>query len=82
LLLLDEPASGLNPNETKELTELIYKIKEKFNITIIIIEHDMTVVMTVCNDIIVMNEGNIIGRGTPKEIQNNKKVIEAYLGGI
>ena len=82
LLLLDEPASGLNPNETRELTELICKIKEKFNLTIIIIEHDMTVVMTVCNDIIAMNEGNIIGRGVPKEIQNNKKVIEAYLGGI
>jgi len=82
LLLLDEPASGLNPNETRELAELICKIKEKFNLTIIIIEHDMTVVMTVCNDIIAMNEGNIIGRGIPKEIQNNKKVIEAYLGGI
>lgn len=82
LLLLDEPASGLNPNETKELIELIYKIKEKFNLTIIIIEHDMTFVMTICDDIIAMNEGNIIGRGTPKEIQNNKRVIEAYLGGI
>lgn len=82
LLLLDEPASGLNPNETKELIELIYKIKEKFNLTIIIIEHDMNFVMTICDDIIAMNEGNIIGRGTPKEIQNNKRVIEAYLGGI
>ena len=81
LLLLDEPASGLNPNETRELTELIYKIKEKFNLTIIIIEHDMTVVMTVCNDIIAMNEGNIIGRGIPKEIQNNKnsKLIQDKL---
>ena len=82
LLLLDEPASGLNPNETKELIGLIYKIKEKFNLTIIIIEHDMTVIMTVCNDITAMSEGNIIGRGTPKEIQNNKRVIESYLGGI
>jgi branched-chain amino acid transport system ATP-binding protein len=82
LLLLDEPASGLNPNETRELIELIYKIKEKFNLTIIIIEHDMSVIMTACNDITAMNEGNIIGRGTPKEIQNNKRVIESYLGGI
>jgi len=82
LLLLDEPASGLNPNETRELIKLIYKMKEKFNLTIIIIEHDMSVIMTICNDITAMNEGNIIGRGTPKEIQNNKRVIESYLGGI
>lgn len=82
LLLLDEPASGLNPNETRELIELIYKIRKKFNLTIIIIEHDMSVIMTACNDITAMNEGNIIGRGTPKEIQNNKRVIESYLGGI
>jgi len=81
LLLLDEPASGLNPNETRELIKLIYKIKEKFNLTIIIIEHDMSVIMTICNGITAMNEGNIIGTGTPKEIQNNKKVIESYLGG-
>jgi len=82
LLLLDEPASGLNPNETKELIELIYKIREKYNLTIIIIEHDMSVIMTICHDITAMNEGNIIGEGTPKEIQNNKKVIESYLGGV
>jgi len=82
LLLLDEPASGLNPNETRELIKLIYKIKEIFNLTIIVIEHDMSVIMTICHDIIAMNEGNIIGRGTPKEIQNNKRVIESYLGGI
>ena len=82
LLLLDEPASGLNPNETRELIELIYKIREKYNLTIIIIEHDMSVIMTICHDITAMNEGNIIGEGTPKEIQNNKRVIESYLGGV
>ena len=82
LLLLDEPASGLNPNETRELIELIYKIREKYNLTIIIIEHDMSVIMTICHDITAMNEGNIIGKGTPKEIQNNKRVIESYLGGV
>jgi len=82
LLLLDEPASGLNPNETRELIELIYKIREKYNLTIIIIEHDMSVIMTICHDIIAMNEGNVIGEGTPREIQNNKRVIESYLGGV
>jgi len=82
LLLLDEPASGLNPNETRELIELIYKIRKKYNLTIIIIEHDMSVIMTICHDIIAMNEGNIIGEGTPREIQNNKRVIESYLGGV
>jgi len=82
LLLLDEPASGLNPNETRELIELIYKIKKEFNLTIIVIEHDMSVIMAICHDIIAMNEGNIIGEGTPKEIQNNERVVESYLGGI
>jgi len=82
LLLLDEPASGLNPNETKGLIELIYKIKEKYDLTIIVIEHDMSVIMTICHDIIAMNEGSIIGVGAPIEIQNNEKVIESYLGGV
>ena len=82
VLLLDEPSSGLNPGETKELVELISKIKEKYNLSIFIIEHDMSVIMSICNDIIAVNEGKIIGMGKPKEIQKNKKVIEAYLGGI
>jgi len=82
ILLLDEPTSGLNPGETKELVELISKIKEKYNLSIFIIEHDMSVIMSNCNDIIAVNEGKIIGMGKPKEIQKNKKVIEAYLGGI
>jgi branched-chain amino acid transport system ATP-binding protein len=62
--------------------ELISKIKEKYNLSIFIIEHDMSVIMNICNDIIAVNEGKIIGIGKPKEIQKNKKVIEAYLGGI
>ena len=82
LLLLDEPTSGLNSSETKELVELISEMKEKFGLTIFLIEHDMTVIMSICNDIVAINEGSIIGRGTPEEIQRNKRVVEAYLGGV
>lgn len=80
LLLLDEPAAGMNPTETKELTELIHLIRDKFNIAIILIEHDMKLVMEIAEKIFVLDYGNLIAEGTAKEIQNNKRVIEAYLG--
>lgn len=81
LLLLDEPAAGMNPNETQELMELIKWVKEKFNLTIILIEHDMSLVMGVCSRIFVFNYGSLIASGSPEEIQNNPEVIKAYLGG-
>lgn len=80
LLLLDEPAAGMNPTETKDLTELIHLIRDKFNIAIILIEHDMKLVMEIAEKIFVLDYGHLIAEGNPKEIQNNKRVIEAYLG--
>ena len=80
LLILDEPAAGMNPQETAELMELIRSIREQFNLTILLIEHDMSLVMGVCERIYVLDYGQIIAEGSPEEIRNNKRVIEAYLG--
>lgn len=80
LLILDEPAAGMNPQETAELMELIRSIREQFHLTILLIEHDMSLVMGVCERIYVLDYGQIIAEGSPEEIRNNKRVIEAYLG--
>lgn len=80
LLLLDEPAAGMNPTETAELLECIKIIREKFGIAILLIEHDMSLVMNICEKIMVIDYGQTIAWGGPEEIASNKRVIEAYLG--
>ena len=80
LLLLDEPAAGMNPHETEELMENIIKIRDQFQIAVMLIEHDMNLVMGICEGICVLNYGRVIAKGTAEEIQQNPVVIEAYLG--
>ena len=80
LLLLDEPAAGMNPHETEELMETIKIVREKFNTAVLLIEHDMKLVMGICEWITVLSFGKVIATGTPDEIKNNKEVITAYLG--
>lgn len=81
LLLLDEPAAGMNPKETKELKDLIIWIREAFDLTVIVIEHDMSLVMEICERIFVFDYGILIASGIPEEIQKDERVIMAYLGG-
>ena len=81
LLLLDEPAAGMNPQETQELMQMIRWIREEFGLTVLLIEHDMSLVMGICERIYVLEYGSVIARGTPQEIKNDPEVIRAYLGG-
>lgn len=80
LLILDEPAAGMNPQETVELTEFIREIREQFDLSILLIEHHMNLVMGISDRIYVLEFGMTIAEGTPEEIQNNQRVIDAYLG--
>ncbi len=80
LLLLDEPAAGVNPAETAQLSEIIRKVRRLFNLTILLIEHDMSLVMKICERIYVLDFGSVIASGTPDEIKSNERVITAYLG--
>ena len=81
ILFLDEPAAGMNPAETAELTSLIEQIRQQFGLTIVLIEHDMALVMEICQKIYVLEYGRLLAQGTPEEIKRNPDVIKAYLGG-
>lgn len=81
LLLLDEPAAGMNPTETAELAEIVRRIREKLGVTILLIEHDMSFVMTLCERIVVLDYGKLIANGKPQKIRDDPRVIAAYLGG-
>ena len=80
IILLDEPAAGMNPSETAELMENIRRIRDNFGIAVMLIEHDMKLVMSICEGICVLDHGKVIAKGTPDEIKSNSKVVEAYLG--
>jgi ABC-type branched-subunit amino acid transport system ATPase component len=80
LLLLDEPAAGMNPQEKVQLMSLIRRVRDEYNLTVLLIEHDMRLVMGICERIYVLDYGCIIAEGTPQEIRSNPKVIAAYLG--
>ena len=80
ILFLDEPAAGMNPEETADLTNLIKHIQQEFQITVLLIEHDMSLVMNLAERIYVLDQGQMLATGTPEEIRSNPKVIEAYLG--
>ena len=82
LLLLDEPAAGMNPQETLELAEFIHQVREKYKLTIFLIEHHMDLVMNISDRIYVLDFGSLIAQGLPSEIQSNQHVIDAYLGVV
>jgi len=80
VLLLDEPAAGLNPSEVQEFIQLVQRLHDKFDLSVLVIEHRMEVIMTLCSNIYVLNFGKLLAHGTPTEIQNNRDVTTAYIG--